>query len=117
MAIVAIIVTFLGKLSDSIGREPIMYTGLIMLIVLPIPLFMLILGGDYLWIFLGTLPIGLMLVTFMATEPSTADRSRSCACRRGRIVVRHGGRWSNTTRTHDLRRSPPYLRRYRCGVA
>lgn len=71
MAILLAIVTFLGLLSDKIGRKPIMWAGSLMLLVLPIPLFHLIQSGDHVSAFLGTLPIGLMLVCFMSTEPST----------------------------------------------
>ncbi|MBR0551690.1 MFS transporter [Stakelama marina] len=71
MAILLAIVTFLGLLSDRIGRKPIMWAGSLMLLVLPIPLFHLIQSGNYVSAFIGTLPIGLMLVCFMSTEPST----------------------------------------------
>ncbi|TPW32030.1 MFS transporter [Pararhizobium mangrovi] len=71
MAIILVIVTFLGLLSDKIGRKPIMMTGSILLVVASVPLFYLIRGGDYTSVFLGTLPIGLMLVCFMSTEPSS----------------------------------------------
>jgi len=71
MAIIAIIVTFLGRLSDRVGRKPIMWTGSAMLIILSVPMFLLIREGSYIATFLGTLPMGLMLVSFMSTEPST----------------------------------------------
>lgn len=73
MAILAILVTVLGKLSDTVGRRPVMWTGSILLVLISIPMFYLIIGanGDYLLTFLGTLPMGLMLVCFMSTEPST----------------------------------------------
>lgn len=71
MVIIAVIVTFLGRLSDRIGRRPIMMVGSLMLVALSIPIFLLILDGGYVAIFFGTLPMGLMLVCFMSTEPST----------------------------------------------
>ncbi|HET7315164.1 MFS transporter [Salinisphaera sp.] len=71
MLIIALIVVFLGRLSDRIGRKPVMYAGCALLIVISIPAFWLVTQGGYVAIFFGTLPIGLMLVCFMSTEPST----------------------------------------------
>jgi MHS family proline/betaine transporter-like MFS transporter len=71
MAIIAILVTFLGRLSDQVGRKPVMYAGSIMLVVVSVPMFLLIFHGGYPAVFFGTLPMGLMLVCFMSTEPST----------------------------------------------
>ncbi|HZD90261.1 MAG TPA: MFS transporter, partial [Pseudolabrys sp.] len=71
MAIIGLIVTFLGLLSDKIGKKPIMWTGAGALVVFSVPIFLLIQNGGYLWVFFGTLPMGLMLVCFMSTEPAT----------------------------------------------
>lgn len=71
MVILLLMVTLLGRLSDRIGRKPIMYIGSVMLIVLSWPMFLLIFQGGHLAGFFGTLPMGLMLVCFMSTEPST----------------------------------------------
>lgn len=71
MLIIAIIVNFLGRLSDRVGRRPVMYFGSAMLVAISLPVFVLILQGGYIAVFFGTLPIGLMLVCFMSTEPST----------------------------------------------
>lgn len=71
MAIIAAIVVFLGRLSDRVGRKPVMSVGCGLLIVASVPAFWLITQGGYAATFFGTLPIGLMLVCFMSTEPST----------------------------------------------
>ena len=87
MVIIGLIVTFLGKLSDRIGRKPIMWAGSIMLAVLSLPTFLLILKGGYLSIFLGTLPMGLMLVCFMSTEPSTLPALFPTSTRYGATAI------------------------------
>lgn len=71
MAIIGVIVTFLGRLSDKVGRKPVMWAGAGLLLVLPVPMFLIILRGGYVPVFFGTLSMGLMLVCFMSTEPST----------------------------------------------
>ncbi|MDA3919586.1 MAG: MFS transporter [Salinisphaera sp.] len=87
MVIIAIIVTFLGRLSDRIGRKPVMYTGCILLIVVSVPTFLLILQGGYTAIFFGTLPLGLMLVCFMSTEPSTLPTLFPTSVRNGATSI------------------------------
>jgi MHS family proline/betaine transporter-like MFS transporter len=71
MVILAILVSFLGRLSDRVGRKPVMWTGAIALVVISAPMFLLILSGGYPEVFFGTLPMGLILICFMSTEPST----------------------------------------------
>jgi MHS family proline/betaine transporter-like MFS transporter len=66
----AIIVRPLGRLSDRVGRKPIMIAGSAMLAIISFPMFVLILQGDDWAGFFGVLPMGLMLVCFMSTEPS-----------------------------------------------
>ncbi len=71
MVILAILVSFLGRLSDRVGRKPVMWAGSIALIVISAPMFLLIFVGGYPAVFFGTLPMGLILICFMSTEPST----------------------------------------------
>src|SRR5699024_7366446 len=75
LAIVAILVTFLARLGDRIGKRPILALGCLLLIVVSIPMFLATLHGvetnSQMWIFLGILPEGLMLVCFMSCIPST----------------------------------------------
>lgn len=62
----------LARLSDRIGRKPILWTGAVLLIVGSIPAFLLIRhGGNYLMRLLGVMIIGLALVCFYSTTPST----------------------------------------------
>jgi MHS family proline/betaine transporter-like MFS transporter len=71
MAILVVIVTFLGRLGDRIGRKPIMMAGSLMLVFLSVPIFLLKQQMDHLLVFLATLPKGQMQVSFMSTEPSS----------------------------------------------
>ena len=72
MAVALVTIPLLGRLSDRIGRKPIVWVGAIGLIVLSLP-------GDPAdpraepasTIFLGLLIMGLLLICFSATMPST----------------------------------------------
>ncbi|MEB3067614.1 MFS transporter [[Mycobacterium] vasticus] len=62
----------LAKLSDRIGRKPILWIGAVLLIVGSVPAFLLIRhGGNYPLRLLGVLLIGITLVCFYSTTPST----------------------------------------------
>ncbi|MGV0624636.1 MFS transporter [Mycolicibacter minnesotensis] len=77
MVVVALVVMLvavmpLARLSDRIGRKPILWTGSALLIVGSVPAFLLIRhGGNYLLRLCGVLLIGMMLVCFYSTTPST----------------------------------------------
>ena len=72
MLVLLVAVTFVAKLSDRIGRKPIMWVGCGLLVIGAIPSFLLMrYGGAYPVIFVGILLIGLMLLCFNSTEPST----------------------------------------------
>lgn len=60
-----------GKLSDRVGRKPVMAGACIAIAVIAFPMFMLILMGNYYAGFFGVLPMGLVLAAFMGAEPST----------------------------------------------
>jgi MFS transporter, MHS family, proline/betaine transporter len=65
-------VVSVAKLSDRIGRKPILWTGCGLLIVGSIPAFLLIrYGGGYSVRLIGVMLIGVMLLCFNATSPST----------------------------------------------
>jgi MHS family proline/betaine transporter-like MFS transporter len=87
MVVCAIIVNPVGRLSDRVGRKPVMYTGSIMLVAVSIPMFMLVFQGGYLPVYFGTLPMGLMLVCFMSTEPSSLPTLFPTNVRQGATAV------------------------------
>jgi MHS family proline/betaine transporter-like MFS transporter len=74
VALVLMLLTVLplAKLSDRIGRKPIMWAGSGLLIVGSIPAFLLIRHGGGYWVRLvGVVLIGVMLLCFNSTSPST----------------------------------------------
>jgi MHS family proline/betaine transporter-like MFS transporter len=72
LAVMLVAVVFVAKLSDRIGRKPIMWAGSGLLIVGSVPAFLLIrYGGGYPMSLIGVLLIGLMLLCFNSTSTST----------------------------------------------
>lgn len=71
LLLMMVVITFIGRLSDRIGRRPIILTASIALVVLSVPSVLLLRGGTGPSIFAGLLLMGLMLVCFSATMPST----------------------------------------------
>ncbi|TSD97221.1 MFS transporter [Skermania sp. ID1734] len=71
MAVAVVLIPLLGLLSDRIGRKPIAWVGSVGLIVLAMPMVLLIRAETGVTIFLGLLTMGLLLICFSATMPST----------------------------------------------
>ena len=71
MAVALVTIPLLGRLSDRIGRKPIVWVGAIGLVVLSFPAIMLIRAQSGFTIFLGLMIMGLLLICFSATMPST----------------------------------------------
>lgn len=72
LAVMLFAVVFVAKLSDRIGRKPLMWAGSAILIVGSVPAFLLIrYGGGYPVSLIGVLIIGLALLCFNSTSPST----------------------------------------------
>ncbi|NUR06495.1 MAG: MFS transporter [Nocardioidaceae bacterium] len=71
MVVALVTIPLLGMLSDRIGRKPIVWVGSIGLIVLSLPSVLLIREQTVATIFVGLLIMGLLLICFSATMPST----------------------------------------------
>ncbi|OBI40430.1 MFS transporter [Mycobacterium kyorinense] len=72
LAMMLVAVVSVAKLSDRIGRKPILWTGCGLLIVASIPAFLLIRHGTgYAERLVGVMLIGMMLLCFSSVTPST----------------------------------------------
>jgi MFS transporter, MHS family, proline/betaine transporter len=71
IVIALLTIPLIGKLSDRIGRKPIAWFGSIGLVVLALPMILLIRADTPVTIFLGLMIMGLLLICFSATMPST----------------------------------------------
>ena len=87
MVVLAVLVTASGRLSDRVGRNPILYTGAGLLIVLGLPAFWLMSLGGYATAFLGALLIGLMLLCFNSTLPGTLPALFPVGTRYGSLAI------------------------------
>ncbi|HEU0189800.1 MAG TPA: MFS transporter [Mycobacterium sp.] len=88
LAILLCAVVFVAKLSDRIGRKPLLWTGCGLLVVGSVPAFLLIRSGaSYSVMFLGVLLIGLMLLCFESTEPSTLPALFPTSVRSGAVAI------------------------------
>jgi MHS family proline/betaine transporter-like MFS transporter len=71
MVVALVSIPLIGKLSDRIGRKPIAWFGSIGLVVLALPMILMIRAETPVSIFLGLMIMGLLLICFSATMPST----------------------------------------------
>jgi len=71
MVVALVAIPLIGVLSDRIGRKPIAWFGSIGLVVLAFPMILLIRAETPVSIFLGLMAMGLLLICFSATMPST----------------------------------------------
>ncbi len=71
MAICLVLIPFFGRLSDRVGRNPLVWVGSIGLVVLGIPSVLLVQAHGVFTVFAGLLIMGLVLIMFSATMPST----------------------------------------------
>jgi MHS family proline/betaine transporter-like MFS transporter len=85
--VLIVLITFAGRFSDRVGRKPVMATGCVALIVLSVPAFLLIAQGSYAMVFSGALLIGLMLLCFSSTMPSTLPALFPTDIRYGSLAI------------------------------
>lgn len=69
--VAVLVIPFLGRLSDRVGRKPIMWTGTAGLIVLGVPMILLMQTGSVPSVLLGLVLMGGLLTCFSSISPST----------------------------------------------
>lgn len=87
LALLAVMVPFLGRLSDRVGRRPLVFTGCVLLVVLSLPSFLLLQSGSSIGILGGLILMGLMLVCFNSTMPSTLPSLFQTGVRYGTLAI------------------------------
>lgn len=88
MTIALLTIPVIGLISDRVGRKPIIWAGIVALLVLAFPMVLLVRTDNAFAVFLGLLMMGLTLICFSATMPSTLPslfptkvRGAGCRCR------------------------------------
>ncbi|HEX6446946.1 MAG TPA: MFS transporter [Streptosporangiales bacterium] len=87
LLLLLVVITFIGRLNDRVGRRPVLFVGSGALIVLSVPS-VLLMRVDRPWAtFLGLLVMGLMLVCFSSTAPSTLPALFRTGMRYGGLAI------------------------------
>ena len=76
-----------GRLSDAIGRKPVMLAGCVGLLLLSIPALMLIQTGETLPVFCGLMILGALLSCFTGVMPSALPALFPTAIRYGALAI------------------------------
>ncbi len=87
LALLLPIVPILGRLSDRVGRRPIIITGCLLLLVLSWPSILLLQTGSTVGVLGGLILLGLTLVCFESTMPSTLPALFPTGVRYGLLAI------------------------------
>jgi MHS family proline/betaine transporter-like MFS transporter len=87
LLVLMVLVTMLGRLSDRVGRRPVLMTGSIALLVLSLPAVLLLQMGGLPATTGGLMIMGLTLVCFSATCPSTLPAMFPTEIRNGGLTI------------------------------
>jgi MFS transporter, MHS family, proline/betaine transporter len=87
MVVMALVVTFLGRLSDRIGRRPLLGVACAALVVLSVPAVLLILRDTVVSVSAGLLVLGLEVVLFAAATPATLPALFPTGIRQGGLSI------------------------------
>jgi MHS family proline/betaine transporter-like MFS transporter len=87
MAVLLVLIPLMGRLSDRVGRKPLVWVGSIGLVVLALPSVLLIRAQSSTAIFFGLLIMGLLLICFSSTMPSTLPSLFPTEVRSGALSI------------------------------
>ncbi|WP_144764214.1 glycine betaine/L-proline transporter ProP [Curtobacterium sp. 9128] len=87
MIIMMVVITFGGRLSDRFGRRPVLFAGCIGFFVFSWPAVKLLQAGTGWSVFAGLLILGVLLVTFTSTMPSTLPALFPTIIRYGALAI------------------------------
>ncbi|NIH77947.1 MFS transporter [Amycolatopsis viridis] len=87
LVLLMFVVTVLGRLSDRFGRRPVVLAGCIGLVVLSLPSVLLLRAGGGVATFAGLAIMGLTLVCFSSTLPSTLPAMFPTRIRAGALSI------------------------------
>jgi MHS family proline/betaine transporter-like MFS transporter len=87
MVVLMVVITFVGRLSDRIGRRPVLMAGCLLLVVGSVPAFLMIRTGHPTLIFSGCLLIGAALLCFNSTSPAALPALFPTDVRAGSLAV------------------------------
>jgi MHS family proline/betaine transporter-like MFS transporter len=87
LVVLMVLVTFVGRLSDRVGRRPVLMAGCLLLAVAGVPAFLLIRTGTLGPVFAGCLLVGLMLLCFEGAGPATLPALFPTEIRAGALSV------------------------------
>ncbi|MEJ2861970.1 MFS transporter [Actinomycetospora flava] len=80
-------IPFLGRLSDRVGRKPMLWTGAIGTIVLAAPMILLLSSGSVALVAVGLAVMALLLILFSSTCPSTLPALFPTEIRYGGLAI------------------------------
>ena len=87
MVVLMVVITFVGRLSDRVGRRPVLMAGCILLVAGSVPAMLVIRNGAFGSILIGCMLMGLTLVCFSSTEPATLPALFPTDVRAGALSV------------------------------
>ena len=87
MLVMMVGISYVGKLSDRVGRKPLLLSGFIGFFVLSLPAYLLIGVGNYVTVFLGLAILGGLLLLFVGVFPSVLPALFPTGIRYGGLAI------------------------------
>lgn len=87
MLLMMVAITHVGRLSDRVGRKPLLLIGFVGFFALSLPAYLLIGVGEYVTIFLGLMILGSLLLLFVGVFPSVLPALFPTGVRYGGLAV------------------------------